>query len=44
MKLAYDADLLEGVVFLETRRLEQVGQGLLVARYDRERTKLYALT
>jgi hypothetical protein len=43
MNLTYDAELLEGVAFLEARRREANGQGLLVARYDRQRTKLYAL-
>lgn len=43
MQLQYDADLIENVVFLETRRLEHNGQALLVARYDRQRSKLYAI-
>ncbi len=43
MQLQYDAELVEGVVFLEARRLEQTGQRLLVARYQRQRTKLYAI-
>ncbi len=41
MNLVYDNDLVEGVVFLEARRLERNGQSLLVARYERQRTKLY---
>jgi hypothetical protein len=43
MNLTYDADLIESLVFLETRRLAGNGQGLLVARYDRHRSQLYAL-
>lgn len=39
MNLTYDSDLIEGVVFLESRRLP----GLLAQRYHRARTKLYAL-
>jgi hypothetical protein len=43
MRLTYDAGLLEQLVFLETRRLAGNGQALLAARYDRQRTKLYAI-
>lgn len=43
MNLTYDADLIESLVFLETRRLAGNGQGLLVARYDRHRSRLYAI-
>jgi hypothetical protein len=39
MQLQYDADLVEGVVFLESRQMP----ALLAERYDRGRTKLYAL-
>jgi hypothetical protein len=41
MHLQYDAELVEGIVFLEARRLERNGQSLLVARYERQRTALY---
>jgi hypothetical protein len=41
MQLQYDAALIEGIVFLEVRRLEQNGESLLVARYERQRTALY---
>ncbi|MGH8596384.1 MAG: hypothetical protein ACREXT_06985, partial [Gammaproteobacteria bacterium] len=39
MNLTYDAELLEGVVFLESRRMP----ALLAQRYHRARTKLYDL-
>lgn len=39
MQLHYDAELVEAVVFLESRRMP----ALLAERYDRARTKLYAL-
>ena len=39
MNLTYDSDLIEGVVFLESRRMSD----LLAQRYHRARTKLYAL-
>jgi hypothetical protein len=41
MKLQYDADLIEGAVFLEAHRLERNGQRLLALRYLREREGLY---
>ncbi len=39
MNLTYDSDLIEGVVFLESRRMPD----LLASRYHRGRTKLYTL-
>ncbi|MCG3146909.1 MAG: hypothetical protein PCFJNLEI_00344 [Verrucomicrobiae bacterium] len=39
MQLHYDAELIEGIVFLEVRR----SPALLALRYDRARTKLYDL-
>lgn len=39
MNLTYDSDLIEGVVFLESRRMPD----LLASRFHRARTKLYAL-
>jgi hypothetical protein len=44
MNLIYDAELLEGIVFLEARRLERNGQGLLAKRYERDRVRAYEQT
>lgn len=44
MNLIYDAELLEGIVFLEARRLEQNGQGLLAKRFERDRVRAYEQT
>jgi hypothetical protein len=44
MNLIYDAELLEGIVFLEARRLERNGQGLLAKRYERDRLRAYEQT
>lgn len=43
MRLQYDADLIEGAVFLEARRLERTDRRLLALRYQMQRDKLYDL-
>ncbi|MBI5396300.1 MAG: hypothetical protein HZA91_13470 [Verrucomicrobia bacterium] len=43
MQLRYDGHLLESVVFLEARRLEQSGQAALAGRYHAQRSTLYEL-
>lgn len=43
MQLRYDGHLLESVVFLEARRLEQTAQAALAARYHARRSALYDL-
>lgn len=43
MNLTYDADLIEGAVFLEAHRLEKTQGRLLALRYARERDNLYEI-
>lgn len=43
MQLQYDADLIEGAVFLEAHRLERNGQALLAKRYQLQRDRLYEI-
>jgi hypothetical protein len=43
MQLRYDGHLLESVVFLEARRLEQTAQAALAVRYHTQRAALYDL-